>query len=75
MSTTDPFLRPFQQRVFDLIMNGQSAIVQAPTGSGKTRAALAPFLQNLALQGDKLPFTCRYAVPMRVLAKHRRKYR
>lgn len=69
MSTSIPsFLRPFQQRVFEYIMQGRNVIVQAPTGSGKTRAALAPYLQNLAQQGDLLPHTCRYAVPMRVLA-------
>ena len=61
-------LYPFQKRVFKHVMNGQSVILQAPTGSGKTRAALMPFQQNLARQGDALPLTCRYAVPMRVLA-------
>ncbi len=59
---------PFQRRVFKLLMSRRSVILQAPTGSGKTRAALMPFLQNLALQGNALPLTCRYAVPMRVLA-------
>lgn len=69
MSTANkPFLRPFQERVFKCVMEGRSVILQAPTGAGKTRAALAPFLQNLAQQGDALPHTCRYAVPMRVLA-------
>ena len=69
MTTSIPsFLRPFQRRVFEHIMNGRSVIVQAPTGAGKTRAALAPYLQNLAHQGTQLPHTCRYAVPMRVLA-------
>jgi CRISPR-associated endonuclease/helicase Cas3 len=63
-----PPLRPFQRRVFDLIRKGKSVILQAPTGSGKTRAALAPFIYNLASQESKLPFTCRYAVPLRVLA-------
>ena len=70
-SETSPqqsFLRPFQQRVFDCIQQGRSVILQAPTGAGKTRAALAPFVANLARQGNKLPLTCRYAVPMRVLA-------
>jgi CRISPR-associated endonuclease/helicase Cas3 len=43
-------------------------ILQAPTGAGKTKAALIPFLQNLAQQGNALPHTCRYAVPLRVLA-------
>ncbi len=67
-------LRPFQRRVFDAVMNGQRVILQAPTGAGKTRAALAPFLQNFARSlsdptyESKLPLTCRYAVPLRVLA-------
>lgn len=61
-------LRPFQKKVYAHIMNGRSVILQAPTGSGKTRAALAPFLANFVQRGDKLPLTCRYAVPMRVLA-------
>lgn len=69
--TTPPLklkLRPFQERVFQAVMNGKSVLLQAPTGAGKTRAATAPFLQNLALSGDALPLTCRYAVPLRVLA-------
>jgi CRISPR-associated endonuclease/helicase Cas3 len=61
-------LRKFQQEVFKLILQGKNIILQAPTGSGKTRAALAPFIYNLATQGHALPHTCRYAVPMRVLA-------
>jgi CRISPR-associated endonuclease/helicase Cas3 len=74
MSQSQPWqLRPFQKRVLKYIMNGRSVILQAPTGSGKTRAALMPFLQNLAHQslthqGNRLPLTCLYAVPMRVLA-------
>ncbi len=61
-------LRPFQARVFEAVMQGKSVILQAPTGAGKTRAALAPFLQNLANNGEQLPLTCRYSVPLRVLA-------
>src|SRR5436305_2195556 len=61
-------LRPFQRRIFDYVRSGRSVILQAPTGSGKTRAALAPFIYNLACQENKLPCTARYAVPMRVLA-------
>jgi CRISPR-associated endonuclease/helicase Cas3 len=68
ISPQQPFLRPFQQRVFDCIQHGRSVILQAPTGAGKTRAALAPFVANLARQGNRLPLTCRYVVPMRVLA-------
>jgi CRISPR-associated endonuclease/helicase Cas3 len=69
MSTNKPFqLRPFQERVLKHVLHGESVILQAPTGAGKTRAALAPFIQNLARGGSALPYTCRYAVPMRVLA-------
>lgn len=69
MSAKESFqLRPFQRSVFNYIMQGRSVILQAPTGAGKTKAALIPFLQNLARQGNILPHTCRYAVPLRVLA-------
>lgn len=69
MSTAENFqLRPFQRSVFNYIMQGRSVILQAPTGAGKTKAALMPFLQNLAQQGSALPYTCRYAVSLRVLA-------
>lgn len=69
MTTPKPTLtlRPFQERVFQALMRGESVILQAPTGAGKTRAALAPYIQNLARNEDKLPLTCRYAAPMRVL--------
>src|SRR5260370_6033254 len=69
MSTVEyPPLRPFQKSVFDYISQGKNVILQAPTGAGKKGAALAPFIYNLASQNNKLPLTCRYAVPMRVLA-------
>lgn len=68
-------LRPFQQRVFQEVLQGRNVILQAPTGAGKTKAALAPFIDQLAKHvGDPfaslypLPITCRYAVPLRVLA-------
>ncbi len=65
-------LWPHQERVFDLLASGRNVILQAPTGSGKTRAALYPFLYALddhsGLHG-LLPRKCIYSVPMRVLAK------
>ncbi|KAB8141442.1 CRISPR-associated helicase Cas3' [Chloroflexia bacterium SDU3-3] len=68
-------LRPFQQRVFEAVWRGERVILQAPTGAGKTRAALNPFVQHLAehVGGGpetplRMPLTCRYAVPLRVLA-------
>ncbi len=60
--------RPFQKEVLKHLQAGRSVLLQAPTGAGKTRAALDPFLQNLVREEDKLPFTSRYVVPMRVLA-------
>jgi CRISPR-associated endonuclease/helicase Cas3 len=67
-------LRPFQQRVFDVLSGGRCVILQAPTGAGKTRAALYPYLHWFAesLRNTQLvsplPTSCRYAVPLRVLA-------
>lgn len=63
---------PHQRLVADLLLAGKNVILQAPTGSGKTRAALMPFLESLHPESDvtgKLPPKCIYAVPMRVLAK------
>ncbi len=77
MSTEHDFdLRPFQEKVFNQILNREKkrVILQAPTGAGKTRAALAPFIHRLGYQFDprfssrEFPLTCRYAVPTRTLA-------
>src|SRR5579885_1845633 len=76
-------LYPYQEQVWKYLKAGKNVILQAPTGAGKTRAALYPFLENLELYSDKelpadapLPLTCRYAVPMRVLAtQFEREYR
>lgn len=66
-------LWPHQERVFQLLKLGKNVILQAPTGSGKTRAALYPFLYSLdkydASNPLSLPGKCIYSVPMRVLAK------
>ncbi len=62
---------PFQERVSAHLLRGNNVVLQAPTGAGKTRAALEPFLANLARGYDGasgIPHTCRYAVPLRVLA-------
>lgn len=62
-------LYTYQQRVRDLVLAGRSVILQAPTGAGKTRAALTPFIDTFwdELQGA-FPKKCVYIVPMRVLA-------
>ncbi|HEU5199519.1 MAG TPA: CRISPR-associated helicase Cas3', partial [Ktedonobacterales bacterium] len=68
-------LYPYQERVYQHLMAGKNVIVQAPTGAGKTLAALYPYFDNLNQFSEDeynpaspLPLTCRYAVPMRVLA-------
>lgn len=61
-------LYPYQQRVDQLLRAGRSVILQAPTGAGKTRAALFPFLDGWRNDPHAFPRQCIYAVPMRVLA-------
>lgn len=62
-------LYKYQQRVDELLRSGRSVILQAPTGAGKTRAALFPFLDGWRNEDASLfPRQCIYAVPMRVLA-------
>jgi CRISPR-associated endonuclease/helicase Cas3 len=77
MTTTNPkSLRPFQKKVRDLILQGKNVILQAPTGAGKTHAALSPFVNNLGCAGSSLPHTCLYATPLRVLsAQFHKKYK
>ncbi len=60
---------PYQTKVSELLLAGQSVILQAPTGAGKTRAALLPFLYaRQFLTADQFPRKCIYSIPMRVLA-------
>ena len=62
-------LYPYQERVKALVLNGKSVILQAPTGTGKTRAALAPYIEAFFdRQPGEFPRKCIYSVPMRVLA-------
>jgi len=58
---------PFQRRVAELLLSGRNVILQAPTGAGKTMAAMLPFLDAIEHRRD-FPHKCLYAVPMRVLA-------
>ncbi len=61
-------LYPHQERAYDLLRAGKNVILQAPTGSGKTRAAVYPFLKMAEFTDIGFPRKCIYAVPMRVLA-------
>ncbi|GAB5426313.1 MAG: CRISPR-associated helicase/endonuclease Cas3 [Crocinitomicaceae bacterium] len=63
---------PHQTKVADLMLAGKNIILQAPTGAGKTRAALMPFLEHFHPDSDAkdvLPTKCIYTIPMKVLAK------
>ena len=51
----------YQKKI--LLVEKRNVILQAPTGVGKTRAAMLPFLNAL-----DFPTRCIYSVPMRVLA-------
>ncbi len=59
----------YQTRVADALLAGQSVILQAPTGAGKTAAALLPFIHAIQyLPPSQFPRQCIYSVPVRVLA-------
>ena len=63
-------LRNFQRETILKILNRQDVLLRAPTGSGKTETAIAPFffaqeLQNYLPQG---PNKLIYVVPLRTLA-------
>ncbi len=60
-------LYAFQRRVYEHLSEGRSVVLQAPTGAGKTRAALYPFLRAWEYEED-FPRKCIYSVPLRVLA-------
>ncbi len=60
-------LYPFQKRTYDLLSAGQSVVLQAPTGAGKTAAALYPYLRAWEEESD-FPRKCIYSAPLRVLA-------
>ena len=62
-------LYDFQVQVAELIQAGKNVILQAPTGAGKTMAALWPYLEAWD-RNDPIAFPrkCIYSVPMKVLA-------
>jgi CRISPR/Cas system-associated endonuclease/helicase Cas3 len=59
--------RTFQQQTITRILNHQDTILRAPTGSGKTETAIAPFLFAKSLNLD-FPNKLIYIVPLRTLA-------
>lgn len=59
-----PYL--YQERVAQALLAGRNVLLQAPTGAGKTKAALFPFVYAKA-HGIPLADRLLYAVPMRTL--------
>lgn len=67
----------YQERVCNEVLAGRNVILRAPTGAGKTEAALGPYLlarqreiKNCSQNADKhFPRRCILASPMRTLAK------
>ncbi|MCD6591012.1 MAG: CRISPR-associated helicase Cas3' [Candidatus Aenigmarchaeota archaeon] len=63
-------LREFQKNTKDNLMEGKSTVVIAPTGLGKTIAAILPFVETLSNGGNnKLRSRIVYSLPIRALAK------
>ena len=59
--------RQFQRQAIAHLLNRQDVLLRAPTGSGKTETAIAPFLFAKTLQCD-FPNKLIYVVPLRTLA-------
>jgi len=60
--------RDFQKCAKNILKNGQSVLIVAPTGLGKTRAALTPFFESQA-HGGLLGTRLIYSLPLRALAR------
>src|SRR3989475_4984900 len=55
-----------QRRAIPRIMEGESALVIAPTGIGKTEAAILPILHKILTEKPE-PVSCMYITPLRAL--------
>ncbi|MCS7263529.1 MAG: DEAD/DEAH box helicase, partial [Armatimonadetes bacterium] len=60
--------REFQRYAFEKLESRRSVLIIAPTGLGKTRAALCPFINKLYKRG-LLGTRLLYALPLRALTK------
>ncbi|QQG48068.1 MAG: DEAD/DEAH box helicase [archaeon] len=58
---------PPQVQAWPIIARGEDALVVAPTGSGKTEAALLPLLSRLVSEGGREGISLLYITPMRAL--------
>ena len=62
VTNNDPY--PHQVDTYKALKEGQSVILRAPTGSGKSEAVFMPYL---SLRGKSVPNRMIYALPMRAL--------
>src|SRR5436309_14655214 len=58
-----------QRRAIPRIMAGTSALVIAPTGIGKTEAAILPILHKILTEKPE-PVSCLYITPLRALNRN-----
>ena len=58
---------PPQVQAWPLVARGEDVLIVAPTGSGKTEAALLPLLSRLVLEGHGEGISLLYITPMRAL--------
>ena len=58
---------PPQVQAWPLVARGEDVLIVAPTGSGKTEAALLPLLSRLVLEGHGDGTSLLYITPMRAL--------
>ena len=60
-------LTPIQQKAYPVILRKKNALLVAPTGSGKTEAAVVPILTVLASEGKRNGIRAVYITPLRAL--------
>lgn len=60
-------LTPLQKKAFhEIVKTGKSVLISAPTGSGKTEAAVIPVMYLIKV-GSRRPISCIYVTPLRAL--------